>query len=88
MLDDNLKSVARADVKINQTFALPPREALAKISDKEPQVVLLPSTNYVAAIVRLQNFKDRFLYVTRLLDPRVVPQLQETRAQRPGICRD
>ena len=72
--------MARADVKINLTFALPPREALAKITDKEPQVVLLPDTNYVAAIVRLQNFDDRFLYVTRLLDPRVVPQLQETRA--------
>ncbi|MBI1204304.1 MAG: HAMP domain-containing protein [Rhodopseudomonas sp.] len=79
VLDDNLKTVARADVKINQTFALPPRDALPKITDKEPQVVLLPDTNYVAAIIRLQNYQDRFLYVTRLLDPRVVPQLQETR---------
>jgi two-component system nitrogen regulation sensor histidine kinase NtrY len=79
VLDDDLKTIARANVKINMTFALPPRDALAKITDKEPQVVLLPSTNYVAAIVRLQNYADRFLYVTRLLDPRVVPQLQETR---------
>ena len=75
----NLKTVARADVKVNLTFALPPRDALAKINEKEPQVVLLPDTNYVAAIVQLQNYNDHFLYVTRLLDPRVVPQLQATR---------
>jgi two-component system nitrogen regulation sensor histidine kinase NtrY len=80
VLDKDLKVVARADVRVNQTFALPPREALAQISDKEPQIVLLPDTNYVAAIVRLQQFNDEFLYVTRLLDPRVVPQLQATRA--------
>jgi two-component system nitrogen regulation sensor histidine kinase NtrY len=80
VLDKDLKVVARADVRVNQTFALPPREALAQISDKEPQIVLLPDTNYVAAIVRLQQFNDEYLYVTRLLDPRVVPQLQATRA--------
>jgi two-component system nitrogen regulation sensor histidine kinase NtrY len=80
VLDGDLKVVARADLKFNQTFALPPRDALPKISDKEPQLVLLPDTNYVAAVVKLQNFNNRFLYVTRLLDPRVVPQLQETRA--------
>ncbi|MCF8477093.1 MAG: PAS domain-containing sensor histidine kinase [Pseudolabrys sp.] len=80
MLDQNLDVVARADIKINQTFALPPRDALARMSETEPQIVLLPDTNYVAAIVRLQNYTDRFLYVTRLLDPRVVPQLRETRA--------
>ena len=80
VLDQNLQVVARADIKINQTFALPPREALPKISEKEPQLVLLPDTNYVAAIVKLHDFEDRYLYVTRLLDPRVVPQLQATRA--------
>ena len=80
VLDKELKVVARGDVRINQTFALPPREALAQIGDKEPQIVLLPDTNYVAAIVRLQQFNDEYLYVTRLLDPRVVPQLQATRA--------
>ena len=50
------------------------------ITDKEPQIVLLPDTNYVAAIMRLPKYDDKFLYMTRLLDPRVVPQLQATRA--------
>ena len=80
IFDGDLKEVARADVRVNQTFALPPREALPTISDKEPQLVLLPDTNYVAAMIKLQNYDNRYLYVTRLLDPRVVPQLRETRA--------
>jgi two-component system nitrogen regulation sensor histidine kinase NtrY len=80
VLDKDLNVVARADVRVRETFALPPRELLPGISDKEPQIVLLPDTNYVAAVIKLQNFDDDYLYVTRLLDPRVVPQLQATRA--------
>ena len=58
---------------------MPPRDALAQIGDNDPQIVLLPDTNYVAAVVKLQKYDDDYLYVTRLLDPRVVPQLQATR---------
>jgi two-component system nitrogen regulation sensor histidine kinase NtrY len=80
VLDRELNVIARADVKINQTFALPPRDALAHITEKEPQIVLLPDTNYVAAILKLDKYTDYYLYVTRLLDPSVVPQLNATQA--------
>jgi two-component system nitrogen regulation sensor histidine kinase NtrY len=80
VIDKNLKEIARADVKVNQTFALPPRDALPHIKSKEPQIVLLPDTNYVAAVIKLEKYDDDYLYITRLLDPRVVPQLQATRA--------
>jgi two-component system nitrogen regulation sensor histidine kinase NtrY len=80
VIDKDLKVIARADLKINQTFAIPPRDALVHITSKEPQIVLLPDTNYVAAVVKIENYDDYYLYVTRLLDPRVVPQLQATRA--------
>jgi two-component system, NtrC family, nitrogen regulation sensor histidine kinase NtrY len=80
VLDKNLKVVARADTNINQTFALPPRDALTHITAKEPQIVLLPDANYVAAIIKLEQYDDYYLYVTRLLDPRVVPQLKATQA--------
>lgn len=80
VLDKELKVIARADLNINQTFALPPRDALPLIGSKEPQVVLLPDANYVAAVVKLDQYEDYYLYLTRLLDPRVVPQLQATRA--------
>ncbi len=80
VIDKDLKVIARADLKANQTFAMPPRDALPRIGEKNPQIVLLPDTNYVAAVVRLEKYPDYWLYVTRLLDPRVVPQLQATRA--------
>jgi two-component system nitrogen regulation sensor histidine kinase NtrY len=79
VLDQNLNVVARADLPTNQTFAMPPRDALPRISDKDPQIVLLPDANYVAAVLKLEKYDDYYLYVTRLLDPRVVPQLQATR---------
>jgi len=80
VLDKNLKVIARADTNINQTFALPPRDALPHITAKEPQIVLLPDADYVVAIIKLEQYDDYYLYITRLLDPRVVPQLQATRA--------
>ncbi len=80
VIDKGLNIIARADVKTNQTFALPPRDALPLISDKNPQLVLLPDTNYVVAVVKMQKYDDYYLYLARLLDPRVVPQLQAMRA--------
>src|SRR6185437_9668084 len=79
VLDKNLKVVERAQVPTNQTFAIPPSEALAKIGEKEPQIVLLPDVNYVAAAVKLRGYDDLYLYVARLLDPQVVPTLQATK---------
>jgi len=79
VFDRNLNVVAHADLETNQTFAIPPREALPHVTTTEPQVVLLPDTNYVAAIVKIDKYDDYYLYVARLLDPRVVPQLQATR---------
>jgi two-component system nitrogen regulation sensor histidine kinase NtrY len=79
VIDKDLNVIARADLKINQTFAMPPRDALPRIGETDPQLVLLPDTNYVAAVVKLHNFSDYYLYLTRLLDPTVVPQLQATR---------
>ncbi len=79
VIDKDLNVLARADLKINQTFAMPPRDALPKIGENDPQLVLLPDTNYVAAVIKLHDYDNDYLYVTRLLDPNVVPQLQATR---------
>ena len=44
------------------------------------QISVFPEANYVAAVIRLRAFNDTFLYVARLLDPRVIGQLQQTEA--------
>src|SRR6185437_5332416 len=80
ILDKDLNVIARADLKVTQSFAMPPRDALAKIGVTDPQIVLLPDTNYVAAVVKLRDYDSYYLYLTRLLDPNVVPQLQATQA--------
>src|SRR5581483_11844475 len=66
VFDRDLNVVAHADLETNQTFAIPPREALPHVTTTEPQVVLLPDTNYVAAIVKIDKYDDYYLYVARL----------------------
>src|SRR5471032_3029936 len=79
VLDANLNVIARADLATTQIFALPPHDALPHIGEKDPQIVLLPDANYEAAVIKLERYDGYYLYVTRLLDPRVVPLLQATR---------
>ena len=58
VIDKDLNVLARADLKINQTFAMPPRDALPQIGENDPQLVLLPDTNYVAAVIKLHELRQ------------------------------
>lgn len=80
MLNSDLEVVERTNLRVTQDFAIPNKEALMALSDTEPQVALLPDTNYVASVIKLRGYDSTYLYVARLLDPRVVSQLRETRA--------
>src|SRR3954451_14919452 len=79
ILDKDLNVIDQADVQLNQTFLKPPREALASINDTEPQIGIFLDANYVAAVIKLRVYTDYYLYVARVLDPRVVAQLRATR---------
>jgi two-component system, NtrC family, nitrogen regulation sensor histidine kinase NtrY len=63
-----------------QTFTTPPADFLSNVNETEPQIAVFPEANYVAAVIRLRAFSDTFLYVARLLDPRVLAQLKQTEA--------
>jgi two-component system, NtrC family, nitrogen regulation sensor histidine kinase NtrY len=71
-------TVERADVKMDKAIVLPSKELLAKITETEPQIALIPEGDHVAAAVKLHGYDDMYLYVARLLDPRVVEQLRAT----------
>ena len=71
-------TVERADVKMDKTIVLPSKELLAKITETEPQIALIPEGDHVAAAVKLHGYDDIYLYAARLLDPRVVEQLRAT----------
>ena len=80
LIDKDRKPLATADTGIELTFAAPPPEFLSNVDVDKPEIAVLPDENYVAAVIRLRNFDDTFLYVARQLDPRVVELLKQTQA--------
>src|SRR5262249_24559795 len=78
ILGADLSVVEQAERKVAQDFIMPTREGLAVVTDTAPQLALFPDTNYVVGIIKLRNFDERYLYVVKFLDPRVVSQLRAT----------
>jgi len=84
LLDKDLKVIDQIDAQANQSFLKPTAEVLATINDTEPQVAMFLDSNYIAAIIKLRGYTDTYLYIARLLDPRVLAQLRATQA---GVAR-
>src|SRR6266478_7815389 len=80
LIDKDRNILETAQTGIQQSFTTPAPEFLSNVDENEPQIAVLPDQNYVAAVIRLKGFTDTFLYVARLLDPRVVAQLRQTQA--------
>jgi two-component system nitrogen regulation sensor histidine kinase NtrY len=80
ILDANVEPVERANLQFDRDFGVPPQEALVQVSEAEPQIALLPNTDYVAGIIKLRGYDNMYLYVARPLNPRVLDQLQQTQA--------
>ncbi|MDE2379389.1 PAS domain-containing sensor histidine kinase [Bradyrhizobium sp.] len=78
IIDKDRNILETAQTGIQQSFQTPPPEFLSNVNETEPQIAVFPDANYVAAVIRLRAFNDTFLYVARLLDPRVVAQLKQT----------
>jgi two-component system nitrogen regulation sensor histidine kinase NtrY len=78
LIDKDTNVLETAQTGIQQDFSRPPPEFLKDFNETEPEVVV--EANYVAACIRLRAFNDTFLYVARLLDPRVVAQMRQTQA--------
>jgi two-component system, NtrC family, nitrogen regulation sensor histidine kinase NtrY len=80
LIDKDRNILETAQTGIQQSFTTPAPEFLSNVDENEPQIAVFPEANYVAAVIRLRAFNDTFLYVARLLDPRVVAQLRQTEA--------
>jgi two-component system nitrogen regulation sensor histidine kinase NtrY len=78
LIDKDRNVLETAETGIQQTFQTPPADFLSNVNETEPQIAVFPDANYVAAVIRLRAFNDTFLYVARLLDPRVIAQLKQT----------
>jgi two-component system nitrogen regulation sensor histidine kinase NtrY len=80
LIDKDRNVLETAQTGIEQAFTTPAPEFLSGVDETEPQIAVFIEANYVAAVIRLRAFNDTFLYVARLLDPRVVAQLRQTQA--------
>jgi two-component system nitrogen regulation sensor histidine kinase NtrY len=78
LIDKDRNVLESAQTGIQQSFTTPPADFLSNVNETDPQIAVFPEANYVAAVIRLRAFSDTFLYVARLLDPRVVAQLKQT----------
>jgi len=79
IIDKNTNPILSAETGgIPLTFAPPPPEMLRNVGEDKPDIAVLPDQNNVAAVIRLHNFDDMFLYVARPLDPIVVERLKQT----------
>ncbi|MBR0829765.1 PAS domain-containing sensor histidine kinase [Bradyrhizobium manausense] len=77
LMDKDGTVIANAETGVRLNYEPPPPALLADVNDTEPRISVFPES-YVASVVRLRAFNDTFLYVARLLDPRVVAQLKQT----------
>jgi len=71
-------TVDRAGVTVDKKVVLPNADLLAQVNEADPRVALIPEDNHLAAVVKLRGYDGMYLYVARLLDPRVVEQLRAT----------
>src|SRR5476651_455380 len=78
LIDQDRNVLESAQTGISQNFTTAPQDFLGNVNETEPQIAVFPEANYVAAVIRLRAFDNTFLYVARLLDPRVVTQLKQT----------
>ena len=79
LFDKDLKIIDQIDARITQALVKPTPDVLAGIDDTEPRVEMVLDDNYVAAIIKLHDYADTYMYIARVLDPRVLAQLRATR---------
>ena len=80
LFDKDLKIVDQIGAEISQSLVKPSPAVLAGIDDTEPRVEMVLDDSYVAAVIKLHDYTDTYLYIARVLDPRVIAQLRATQA--------
>lgn len=70
--------IERADINIGRDFVVPPNIDPKISTSENPLLVLADTNDFAFAIAPVPNFVDTFVYVARLMDPRVIQYLQES----------
>ncbi len=70
--------ILRADTRFAEGFRQPDANMVAQVTGDEPVLIPPGSTNQIAGLIRLSEFDDVFLFLSRSVDPRVVQYLLVT----------
>ena len=79
MFDGNGKIMARSNLTFTLTFEGLPDIVLEQARDGEVVVMTGQYDDRVRALVKLQNYPDSYLFVGRMVDPKVISQLDKTK---------
>ena len=78
VFDRDASVIEQADNEVEHPYILPSREVLTTIGEQEPQIGMFLDDNHIAGLIKLRGYQDNYLYVARLLEPRVVAQIRAT----------
>jgi two-component system, NtrC family, nitrogen regulation sensor histidine kinase NtrY len=70
--------IERADINIGREFVVPPNIDPRLATTEQPLLVLADTNDFAFAIAPVPNFVDAYVYVARLIDPRVIQYLQQS----------
>jgi len=72
--------ITRAVVAPDVELMMPPPDAMREALKGEPVLIAPGEANQVGGIMKLDNYEDTYLYIARLMDPKVNGFLRLTRA--------
>jgi two-component system, NtrC family, nitrogen regulation sensor histidine kinase NtrY len=78
LVDGEQNLLDKALLPVQREFLAPPKTTLANVTEQEPTVAFDNESSYVAAIVKLRDYDNTYLFVTRMLDPAIVGHLRDT----------
>jgi two-component system nitrogen regulation sensor histidine kinase NtrY len=81
LINSKLKLLASAGLLFEETYAKPPPGAIEAATEGKAVIIAPGKSDKVAAIKKLDNFSDTYLYIVRPVNPKVLQHLRNTRAQ-------
>ena len=87
IIDGDFNVIEKADSKVDLPAQLPSRETLASLQEDDPQVKVFPEGNYAAAIIKLANYDNAYLFVAEVLDPRMAGRIAQIQDDFPNSPR-
>ncbi|MGH1398669.1 MAG: ATP-binding protein [Alphaproteobacteria bacterium] len=79
ILDSSKRVLARSDLTFSLEFETIPEFAMQQVEDGEVALMTGSNEDRVRALVKLDNFFDAYLFVGRMVDPKVLSHLSATR---------